>query len=458
MFSLAVVYLSAVSLRLILRRPSGSAPLAASLPAEAMGGTPACGKRDDRRVRLPPNWTSFLPPAKGQSYEDPVFDCTIVRLTDSRAAGVAENHYYSTLTPMSADDSRVLIGDEHGNRRVVDLVGNVIVASKDMPAANPGTILWDAKNGSLFYFTRDNSLMSGLIEGHSVKDSVVHTFKEYRVVTLPDKTDLSIDGKSFAMWGGHTIGTGSLDIFTYNMQSKMKKTPYATTCSQIVPYVQGGCVHGITQTADDNVIIGFANDGSCAECGNRLWDGKKLVPVQDGTNHIDTGYDLNGRSVFIEVGRDSTLPGEKNPCVSGWGLDVRWLQDLASATCLLDNQPSWHVSFRGSSSQPWVALSFFDDRKTGPELFNNNPQFQEATKMNWQLYEDEIVLVRIDGSETYRLAQARSRSVESYWAEPRAAMSRDGRYLVFDSNMAYALQGCPSGIEDCSDVYMIKVR
>lgn len=423
-----------------------------------IGDAPICGLADDGSARLPVRWDDFTPPEKGATYQDPVFGCTIVRLTNSILAGVSEHHYYSTLTPINADDSKVLIGDEHGNRRIVDMTGNVVISSKQMPRANAGTVLWDARDGSIFYFTRGNSLMRGQIRGKSVRSSVVHEFQEYQTVLLPDKTDLSIDGQSFAMWGGHTAVEGHLEIFTFNMSTNHKKPAYITKCMQVVAYIQGACVHGITQTADDNVIIGFANDGNCTECGNRLWNGTQLVSLQDGTNHIDTGYDLNGRSIFIEVGRESTLPGERNPCPGGWGLDVRVLADLTSAACLLDKQPSWHVSYRGSASQPWVALSFFDDRKSGPELFSNNPSYQLPSKRNWQRYEDEIILTRIDGSGRYRMAQARSRSAEGYWAEPRAAISRDGRFVVFDSNMAYAEQGCPSGVEDCTDVYLIRVR
>ena len=134
------------------------------------------------------------------------------------------------------------------------------------------------------------------------------------------------------------------------------------------------------------------------------------------------------------------------------------MNDVSSAVCLLDHQPAWHVSYRGSASQPWAALSFFDDRKPGPELFNNNKRFQVPSSSNWQLYEDEIILARIDGGAIYRLAHARSRSAESYWSQPHAAISRDGKYIVFDSNMAYVQGGCPSGIADCSDVYLIMVQ
>jgi hypothetical protein len=125
---------------------------------------------------------------------------------------------------------------------------------------------------------------------------------------------------------------------------------------------------------------------------------------------------------------------------------------------LLDKQPSWHVGYRGSASQPWAAVSFFDGRKPSPEFFNRNPNFEAPSSSDWELYEGEIVLARIDGGAVYRLAYARSRSAEGYWAQPRAANSRDGKYVIFDSNMAYADEGCPTGIENCTDVYLIKVR
>ena len=431
---------------------------------------PSCGRLNDGQVHIPQDWTSFVPPPVGQSYVDPAFGCTIVRLTDSRKDGVAQHHYYATLTPVSADDSKVLLFNEHGQWSIVDPLGNEIVPANEMPAANQGVMVWDASDGNTFYFTRGNSLMKGAVRIHSgrkaqkthskssVEPAVVHTFKEYAVVLLPDKSDLSVDGNSFAMWGSEKNEIGPLNIFTYNMGTNVKKTPYVTHCSQNPSYVQGSCVHALTQTADDNVIIDFASDGNCEECANRLWNGSALTKIQDATNHLDAGYDLSGNSILIEMGNARTLAGMKNPCPSGWGLDVRQLNNLSSAACLLDRQPSWHVSFRGSASQPWAAISFFDDRKPGPELFNDNKLYQGPSSANWQLYEDEIMLARIDGGVIYGLAHARSRSSEGFWATPRAAISRDGKYVVFDSNMAYAQTGCPTGMDSCADVYLIRVQ
>ncbi len=441
---------------------TGSAPSSPDTAALSGAGGAVCGQPNDGLIHIPPNWTTFTPPSRGGSYVDPVFGCTIVRLTDSTRDGVSEHHYYATLTPMSSDDSKVLIIDEHGAWHVTDLLGNVIVPTANMPAANQGTMLWDATNGNVFYFTSGNSLMKGTIGGNTVTSSVVHTFSEYQVVVLPDKTDLSIDGQSFGIWGGTTSGTDPLNIFTYNMQTNAKKAPYVTGCTQNAAFNQGSCVHGITQTADDNVIIGFGNDGACTECGNRLWNGSTLIHVQDNTSHIDTGYDMNGNPVIVERGNSFSLASLTNPCPSGWGLDIRNLNNFQSAVCLLDNQPSWHVGYRGSTSQPWVGISFFDTRTPGPEFFNNSPNFQTPSASNWQLYEDEIILARVDANNNntliYRLAHARSRTMESFWAQPRAAINRDGKYVIFDSNMAYAQTGCPSGIVNCSDLYLIKVQ
>lgn len=254
-----------------------------------------------------------------------------------------------------------------------------------------------------------------------------------------------------------------MDIFVWSLKQKKKTSSYTTQCWagkwNVTETPQPGCVHKIQMTPRNLLTIQFATDGSGPEQGLRLWDGERLVPLQDHTNHYDTGYDLNGAAVFIEIGGSQVLSGQRNSCSSNWGLEVRQLRDLSAATCLLDKQPALHVSYRGSESQPWAVLSFFDERKAGPELFSDDSGFHQPSKSNWALYEDEIVLTRIDGSAMYRLAHARSRSAEGYWDQPHAAISRDGKYIVFTSNMAHP-NGCPAAMQvpnECTDVYLIKV-
>jgi hypothetical protein len=69
----------------------------------------------------------------------------------------------------------------------------------------------------------------------------------------------------------------------------------------------------------------------------------------------------------------------------------------------------------------------------------------------WGLYTGEI-LIWDDLGNTVRLAHHRSRSDENYWAQTRAAISRDGKYIVFDSN--YNQSNTSSGT-NYTDVFVI---
>src|SRR4051812_43211792 len=46
---------------------------------------PICGLPTDAVIRIPPDWATFTPPPVGESYVDPVFGCTIKRVTNSSA-------------------------------------------------------------------------------------------------------------------------------------------------------------------------------------------------------------------------------------------------------------------------------------------------------------------------------------------------------------------------------------
>jgi hypothetical protein len=431
------------------------------------GSGPICGKLNDKAVHLPSNWATFTPPASGQSYVDPVFGCTVKRLTNS---GTDENawdgthlsfaNYYSTLTAMNATDSMLFIVSNDGGWRIKDTSGNVVISESALPPFE-GHPVWDASNGNVFYYTHGNSLYSGTISGNSVTSNVLHSFSEYSGVTSSDSADLSQDGDHIALVGQNTNNT--MDVFVWSLSQQSKTSKYTTACTisgSVTNTPQPGCLHKIQLTPNNLLSIQFSNDGTGNEQGVRLWTGSALVHLENATNHYDTGSDLNGNPVFIAVSNSTTLSGLVNPCPSGWGMDVRQLNNFSSSICLLDNQPYWHVSYRGGASQPWSAISFFDYRTPGPEFFTNDGNYRAPTSSNWQVYEDEIVVAKVDGSAVYRLAHARSRSMESYWAQPHATISRDGNYVVFTSNMANP-NGCPTNMHvanECSDVYLIKIQ
>jgi Abnormal spindle-like microcephaly-assoc'd, ASPM-SPD-2-Hydin len=429
------------------------------------GSALLCGQSNDKAVHLPPNYDTFTPPPAGQSYVDPVFGCSVKRLTSS---GTDENawdgthlsfaNYYSTLTAMNASDSLLFIVSNDGGWRVRDTDGKVVISESAMPPFE-GHPVWDASNGNVFYYTHNNSLYSGTINGSSVTSKVLHSFSEYSGVVSSDSADLSQDGDHIALVGQNSNNT--MDAFVWSLSQQTKTSKYTTTCTNSGSVANGvGCLHKIQLTPNNLLSIQFNNDGTGKEQGIRLWNGSSLVHLEDNTNHYDTGYDLNGVPMIAARGNSLTLSGETNPCPSGWGMDVRQLNNLSSSICLLDNVPSWHISYRGSASQPWIGISFFDDRTPGPEFFSNDGNYRSPSSSNWQLYEDEIVVAKVDAGAVYRLAHARSRSMESYWAQPHATMSRDGKYVVFTSNMANP-HGCPANMHvanECSDVYLIRIQ
>jgi hypothetical protein len=426
---------------------------------------PLCGKLNDGLVHLPTNYDTFTPPAAGQSYVDSVFGCTVQRVTNGSAETLGDGthpglmNFYSTLTALNASDNMLFVVATDGNWSIRDTSGNVIISTSKMPNFS-GHPVWDATNGNVFYYALSNSVFSGTISGTSLTATSLHTFTEYSAVTSMDMADLSQDGDHMALIGQNSNGT--MDIFVWSFSQKTKTSVYTTTCTGTVAGAgQPGCLHKLQLSPDNRLTIQFAPEGSGAEQGVRLWTGSSLVHMQDvNTNHYDTGSDLNGNPIFASVDNSTILSSVTSPCASGWGLDVRLLNNVKSAICLLDNQPYWHISYRGSASQPWIALSFFDSRTPGPEFFSSDGNYQTISASNWQLYEDEIILAKVDASKIYRLAHARSRSMESYWAQPHAAISRDGKYVIFTSDMAHP-NGCPANMHvanDCSDVYLIQIQ
>jgi hypothetical protein len=426
---------------------------------------PLCGKLNDGLIHLPTNYDTFTPPSAGQSYVDPVFGCTVQRVTNGSAETLGDGthpglmNFYSTLTALNASDTMLFIVATDGNWSIRNTSGGVVISTSKMPNFS-GHPVWDSTNGNVFYYALNNSVFSGTISGTSLTSTSLHTFSEYSAVTSMDMADLSQDGDHIALIGQNSNGT--MDIFVWSFSQSAKTSVYTTGCTGSVAGAgQPGCLHKLQLTPDNRLSIQFANEGAGAEAGVRLWTGSTLVHMQDGnTNHYDTGSDLNGNPIYASVVNSSVLSTATNPCAGGWGLDVRQLNNIKSAICLLDNQPSWHISYRGSASQPWIALSFFDTRTPGPEFLSSDGNYQTASTANWQLYEDEIILEKVDASKIYRLAHARSRSMESYWAQPHGAVSRDGKYVVFTSDMAHP-NGCPANMHvanDCSDVYMIKVQ
>jgi hypothetical protein len=400
-----------------------------------------CGTRDDGRIHIPSRFNDFRPPNKGDSYTDPQFGCNVVRLTDAKSQfKLAIHHEYSTISAVNQNDTRVMLITEWGQGAIVDMAGNVVVEPRDFPAINAGNVPWAIRPSEAFYYTKGNALYRGLISGRAVKSSALHVFDQYAIVTIPDEEDLSEDGDHLWLVGGREafLYTISAD----NIGPRVNIGEKDTGCSW----------HKIQITPSNKMLITWSCNGAPSGGGQEIYnaDGTLYWHMFNNSLHTDVGRDLSGNEVAVV---DRIPDTYKDACPSRGGADVVRLDPPHSVACLVDlNWAPSHISYR-DSSQGWVAISLFD-QGTCPDYSCFASHIESDWPSAWRHFYEEVILVRIDGSAVLRLAHHRSRSAEYYWAQSRAAISRDGRYVVFDSNMNLE----NTGLNNYSDVYMIKVR
>jgi hypothetical protein len=416
-----------------------------------------CGKIDDGLTHTPPSYNTFAAPALGTGYIDPQYGCTVVRLTNGISQfGFPGHHYYGTIAAFSADDSKVMLFLDNGSPAIVDTGGNIVVTPGSMPASNTNVYPWDPVNPAVFYFTNTNQFLKGTVSGSSVSSTAMHTFSGYSSCTIPDQEDLSDDGTK--IW---LVCTPSGQPDTSNVAVLYNLATNTVISNSLVVGAKEGGWHKIQIFPSGKMFLTGGSMCNSTQCiyntdGTLYWQ-----PPFTYSGHSDVGTDLQGREVLI-----STASGTAslNACGSEmWSsMTVIDINAKAPVNCLIGAPPrpkipSWEISYRDSANSAtgkWALLSMFD-QGTCPDYSCFYPQnLASAWQSLWAPYYEELVLVKVDGSQTYRLAYTWSRSAENYWAVPRASISRDGRYLVFDSNFDIS----NTGFVQYTDVYMIKIQ
>src|ERR1700733_2670811 len=429
---------------------------------------PTCGLSNDTTNHIPSAtaWTDFTPPAVGSTYTDSVYGCAVKRLTNSIAFGQAQHHYYATIEPMSADDTKILVYEEDGFFHIIDLDGNIVVTEANMPPTN-GLVLWDRSDDNVFWQAQKNTLQKCTVSNGTTNCVTNHTFAEYSgyLVNFMDSTDMTPDGW-LPMVGQNSKG-GHIDVFLWNPATQTKSPAYTTTCSADAATANNACLHKLISTPNDGIIVEFATDGPGAEQGNRLWEApwtKPLPYVQNLTGHLDSGRDLSGNEVYAtEDPLDH--PGPFGTCVDAFRPTLLIVGDTTpdGSSCMFDAplNPGWHVSYRDWPLSAWVAFSAQGDNPA--ERFNNDLSYLPPSVIDWSTFDNEVILVRVDVNNNpayiYRLTLAHTRNVNTnnYWSDPHAVLSFDGKYVVFDSNAAWGATGC-GALTDCADLYLIKIH
>ena len=303
-------------------------------------------------------------------------------------------------------------------------------------------------------------------------------------------------------WTGYT-GTGVQAIIVQTGGSGYSSAPTVTVsganCSGVsaTANISGGAVTSVMVnapgTCNDPAVTGptvsFSGGGGS---GASAWAEMAWVCLEcqsTGGSHHAHGYWTDGVTPVFgwsctggTCGDPSTPTSFTNPCPSPDQYNdfvminmVTWRPIGGNGGCLIHPIPPTEVSWQqNGATEPYLLFSFFDGRTPGPELFNNDPNYvspvltsqnctQSAT--GWCIYEDEIMAIRVDAANTnssmYRLAYAYSRSHagSNFAAIPSASLSRDGKYVVFNSTMNFNQTGCGTvgGGTNCVDVFWIQI-
>lgn len=389
----------------------------------------ACGLTD-AAPHPPPRYDTFEPPAKGQAYVDPVFGCFVRRISDGLANfrdGV--HHEYATMSPFNHDNRRVLL-HTCCEFFVADRHGAVIVPPETLRVDTSAEPRWSRTDPNVFYYHAANQIWS--FDVQTLARTLVQTFDGYASIDFcGGSSDLSEDGDHLAVCGNGT------DVFVYRFSTAttFPARPLPGLCSAHV-------------TPDNRVLV-----DACDRVDLYDIDMASARTVAPFGGHLNIGRDRDRSEVLVIIASNDLAPA---PGCESNGVEKIRLSDGAK-TCLLPLYwgESAHLSV---SDDGWVLVSNTDETPHTPDrndIFRGTAEPPASTpptaEAEWGTYFNEITLVRVDGTEVRRLAHHRSRRLDHYWHQTRAAISRDGKYAVFDSNFGR------NPIPEYADVYLLNV-
>jgi hypothetical protein len=386
-----------------------------------------------------------LPPV-GVPFIDPVFGTTLRRVSDTSQQGGFETQIYNQLQAFSADNGFLLLTGSEGY--VVRRVDNLA------PLEGLDTSSWNAprwhplQEHVIVHFDSndDTTVRLQLTDLDSLQTTTFFTFPDrYDYVRVSQSFDeLSHDGRWLA--GMLTRDDGTVVLFSLDLQNGRlgAELPlpdfYAGECDpdpewgELEPDWVGVSPLGnylMVQWVRDNTI-------PCSGLESRdIQSGAFRGRVQTSTNHGDLGLDADGLTeIFMTT--EFSPPADNNRLA----IVARHLPGTETASPpvwlrVVDWSNEDHISMQGPPGVGLVSWGRLSDTNDFP-------------------FEVELFLQYTDGS-VLRLVHHRS-STCGYWVQPRASLSRDGRYVVFasDWSLETGQDGCSGGDElGRGDPYLI---
>ncbi len=385
----------------------------------------AFGYVTDNTVRTPPDYLTFQPPAVGGSYADPVFGTSIKRVSSARTTTNADlggwleyiTDEYSSMTPFNNDNSRLLL--QHQSYYGLYDGAGTFLRNLPMEINTSSEPRWSRSNPNVIYYLRANALKQYDISSGAI--ATVRAFTEYSAISGKGESDICFDGNHFVLVGDNRY------VFVYDIAAGAKSAVFDTG---------GRGFDSVYITPNDNITITWLQAGSSRYNGIELFDRNMAFQRQlaRAGGHMDMTRDATGTEVAVWTNSNDPAPICDNGIVK-----IRLSDGVQTCLLTLDWSLAVHISAPDNSG--WVFVETYAPADPMPNS-------------GWRAYTDEILQVKLDGTETRRLAHHRSRPLNSYNYMPRVSASRDGSRMVYSSN--YSLQSILGYPAEYSDVYLVE--
>ena len=370
------------------------------------GASRAAGEITDKQVYLPPAPPAL--PSAGQTFVDPTFGTTVMRLTDASDGSDNKNAY--AYWPTFNRSSTKLFVDSNGTPKLYDF--------------NPYTMQISNKRDLFARRAPDNGVV--------VWEDAIWSGTDPNVIY------------------GHT----NLNLWAYNVQS----TQY-TLVKNFGAELPPGHLRQMSKSIDDQVFGFTKQNQDYAQTGNFAWrrdTDQVVLDLNDPANTNEIQVDKSGRYVMVSHeaqganviqttivdlqtntsepltdGAPDFAPGHGD---LGHGFSVaadNWNNRLTGRSLADPHNPYTVLSFGSDWSQSEHLSMLADDEQWG--LLSKF--YADTGHPSSGLYRDEILLVATDGSQNVRrLAHHHSNFAGQYWNSPRANISFDGKFVAFTSN------------------------
>ncbi len=386
------------------------------------------------------------PPALGEAYVTP-FNTVIRALT----AGPNSNHFYSQLQAFSYDNAYVLLAEDVEGSPSAETVVRTVPGFESVlrtPVGEWGNPRWHPTDYSKLVHFDSNADETVRIQLTDAATGETETLFEFaapyqRYLSNQSFDELSRNGRWIT--GEVVAADGQALIFAFDLTDR-------ALGAQLDPAVLygGPCTPDPEFGPLDPDWIGASPLGrylmvQWAAAGTARCEGLESYDIRTGAyvGHVTAGHPHSDLTVLADGTTEVFVTLEDpGPAPGGAFVAGEAAQDVDSENPALsyrelpgpatgESEPRYlyatdygafeHISCRGPAG--WCLATgypFPDNGATDP-------------------LEDELYLLRLDGTGVVRLAHHHSTGRE-YFSQPRASFSADGRYVIFDSDW-----GFPSG-------------